>query len=212
MGKLKSVAVAILLMAATSVNAAWRVVIDPWTTAQVTANTASQQLIEGQHNERLDSMSAKQQKIMQYAATMETIKELYQLTMQNITGFGEETKYYGEICELTLDIITSVPTVLEYISNKPVKNYILCVNEMSDVILETEGLVTDFVDIVNNGKVQNPIKKKTTITKCPKCGGDLKQLIQVTQTSHMSMSVRNADGTLTTMCPQKRMWVTATTS
>ena len=81
------------------------------------------------------------------------------LSMQNITGFGEETKYYAEIAGLTLDIMTSVPEVLRYLGRSPVKNYVLCLSEMSDVVLETEGLVADFVDIVNNGKVQNPLKK-----------------------------------------------------
>jgi hypothetical protein len=152
------------------------VVIDPWTTAQVTANTTAQGLIENQHNARLDSMSSKQQKIMQYTAAMETIKELYKLSMQNISGFGEESKYYGEICQITLDIMTQVPTVLDYISNSPVKNYILCVSEISDVITETEGLVADFVDIVNNGKIHNPLKKASDITKCQRCGGDLKTI------------------------------------
>lgn len=42
MGKLKVSVIAMMLMAVTSVNAAWRVVIDPWTTAQVTANTTAQ--------------------------------------------------------------------------------------------------------------------------------------------------------------------------
>ena len=84
----------------TDAHAAWRVVTDPWTAAQVAENTASQKLIEEQHNARLDSISSKQQKIMQYTAAMETIKELYRISMQNVTGFGEETRYYGEICQL----------------------------------------------------------------------------------------------------------------
>ena len=160
----------------TDAHAAWRVVIDPWTAGQVAENTASQKLIEEQHNTRLDSISSKQQKIMQYTAAMETIKELYRISMQNITGFGEETKYYGEICQLTLSIMTDVPTVLEYIAKSPVKNYILCLNEMNNVVLETEGLVADFVDIVNNGKIHNPFKKATVITTCPRCGGNLKTI------------------------------------
>ncbi len=152
---------------------AWKVVYDPRTTAQVAANTASQKLIEEKHNARLDSMSAKQQKIMQYTAAMQTIKELYRLSMENITGFGEETKYYGEICQLTIEIMENVPVVVDYISHSPVKNYILCVSEIADVVTETEGLVADFVDMVNNGKVHNPLKKATPIMKCKRCGGDL---------------------------------------
>ena len=167
---------AVLLAVAMTVGAAWRVVYDPKTTAQVAANTASQKLIEEQHNARLDSMSAKQQKIMQYTAAMQTIKELYRLSMENITGFGEETKYYWEICQMTFEIMENVPVVIDYISHSPVKNYVLCVSEIADVVAETEGLVADFVDIVNNGKVHNPLKKATPIMKCQRCGGDLKTI------------------------------------
>ena len=178
MGKLRIMVAVMLMLTATLPGRAWTVVTDPWTTAQVAANTAAQELIEKKHNERLDSMNAKQQKIMQYTTTMESIKELYVLSMQNISGFGEETKYYAEICQMTLDIMTEVPTVLKYLAKAPVKNYVLCVNEMSDVVLETEGLVADFVDIVNNGKIHNPLKEKgKTYTKCPSCGGKLKKLI-----------------------------------
>lgn len=167
---------AVLLAVATTAGAAWRVVYDPQTTAQVAANTASQKLIEEKHNARLDSMSAKQQKIMQYTAAMQTIKELYRLSMENIMGFGEETKYYMEICQITFEIMENVPVVLDYIGHSPVKNYILCVSEMADVVAETEGLVADFVDIVNNGKMHNPLKKATPIMKCQRCGGDLKTI------------------------------------
>ena len=140
MAKLKIIVMVMLTMTVTSAKAAWKVVLDPWTTAQVTANTTAQGLIENQHNARLDSMSAKQQKIMQYTTAMETIKELYSISMQNISGFGEETKYYAEIFGLTTDILTAVPQVLDYIGRSPVKNYVLCLSEMSDVVLETEGL------------------------------------------------------------------------
>ena len=156
MAKLKLLMAVMLAMAVTSANAAWRVVIDPWTTAQVAENTASQKLIEEQHNARLDSMRTKQQRIAQYTAAMEAIKELYMFSMQNINGFGEETKYYSEIFSLTVDILTDVPKVLEYMGKSPMKNYVLCLSEMSDVVIETEGLVADFVDIVNNGKIEIP--------------------------------------------------------
>ena len=179
MAKLKIIVMVMLTVTVTSAKAAWKVVLDPWTTAQVTANTTAQGLIENQHNARLDSMSAKQQKIMQYTTAMETIKGLYSISMQNISGFGEETKYYAEIFGLTTDILTAVPQVLDYIGRSPVKNYVLCLSEMSDVVLETEGLVADFVDIVNNGKIQNPLKNKgKTYTKCPDCGGKVKKLIE----------------------------------
>jgi hypothetical protein len=147
---------AMLLCIAIYARAGWRVVVDPWTTAQVTANAGAQKIIEDQHNERLDTISAKQKKIMQYTATMESIKELYRISMTNIRGFGEETAYYNEIFNVSAEILTTLPTVTKYIATHPVKNYVLCLNEISDVAIETEGLIHDFIDIVNNGKIKRP--------------------------------------------------------
>ena len=63
-----------LLLATSQAFAGWRLVYDPWTTGQVGANTTAQKLIENKHNERLDTISEKQKKILQYTATMEGIK------------------------------------------------------------------------------------------------------------------------------------------
>ena len=156
MGKLKCFSLVCALLVVSSAKAYVKVVIDPWTTEAVTQNTASQGLIEDQHNTQVDSINAKQQKIMQYTAAMQTIKELYVMSMQNVTGFGEETKYYSEIFSATVDIFRNVPVVLGYINSSPVKNYILCVNEMADVVAETQGLVADFINIVNNAKISVP--------------------------------------------------------
>lgn len=150
---------AALLVASLNAHAGWKVVFDPWTTAQVTTNAGEQKLIEDKHNERLDTISAKQKKIAQYTATMESIKELYRISMTNVRGFGEDTRFYKEIGELSLDILTGVPTVTKFLVKHPGKNYVLCLNELTDIMLETEGLVADFVNIVNNGKVRNPLKK-----------------------------------------------------
>ena len=109
MGKLKCFSLVCALLVVSSAKAYVKVVIDPWTTEAVTQNTASQGLIEDQHNTRVDSINAKQQKIMQYTAAMQTIKELYVMSMQNVTGFGEETKYYSEIFSATVDIFRNVP-------------------------------------------------------------------------------------------------------
>ena len=140
-----------------------KVVIDPWTTGAVTTNAASQELIESQHNTRLDSINSKQQKLMQYTATMATIKELYKLSMENVSGFGAESQYYVEIGATVAEIFKDVPVVLKYMSKSPAKNYVICLNEIMDIVLETESLAKDFVDIVNNGKVQSPIKKSKDV-------------------------------------------------
>lgn len=154
-------------------HAAWKVVFDPWTTATVSANAASQEVIEGQHNSRLDSINSKQQKIMQYTVTMATIKELYKMSMENVSGFGEESQYYVEIASTVAEIFQDVPVVLKYMGKSPAKNYVICLNEIMDIVLETETLVKDFVDIVNNGKVPSPIKSTKNVPDvgAPASGG-----------------------------------------
>ena len=159
MGKTRIILAIVAMLTAGQAHDAWRVVIDPWTTGAVTANAASQELIESQHNARLDSINSKQQKLMQYTATMATIKELYKMSMENVSGFGAESQYYVEIGATVAEIFKDVPVVLQYMGKSPGKNYVICLNEIMNIVLETESLVKDFVDIVNNGKIQNPIKK-----------------------------------------------------
>ena len=159
MGKTRIILAIVAMLTAGQAHAAWRVVIDPWTTGAVTANAASQELIESQHNARLDFINSKQQKLMQYTATMATIKELYKMSMENVSGFGAESQYYVEIGATVAEIFKDVPVVLQYMGKSPGKNYVICLNEIMNIVLETESLVKDFVDIVNNGKIQNPIKK-----------------------------------------------------
>ena len=45
-------------------------------------NTTFQTAIEGSHNAILDNIRKKQDKIMSYTASMESIKELYRMSMQ----------------------------------------------------------------------------------------------------------------------------------
>ena len=89
----------IMLSAFVCINAhaAWRIVFDRNCLKIVMANTASQKLIEEQHNQRVDTIAAKKQKVELYTVSMATMKELYKLSMENISGFGTESLYYKEI-------------------------------------------------------------------------------------------------------------------
>lgn len=141
---------------------AWKVVIDPYCLKAVTTNLASQKAIEDQHNKRLDSISAKQNKLEQYTVSMATITELYKVTMENISGFGTESKYYVEIGLCAFDIVKSVPELIKTVSNAKFTNKALCLNELGNLTAQTQQLVADFINIVNNGKVQNPLKGQAT--------------------------------------------------
>lgn len=128
----------------------------------VTANTASQKLIEDQHNARLDSIASKKKKVELYSVSMATIKELYKVTMENVSGFGTESKYYIEIGRCAIDIVKDVPELVKVVNKAKFANKVLCLNELANIVTQTQQLVADFVNIVNNAKIQNPLKGQAT--------------------------------------------------
>lgn len=162
MERMRILLLAIAAFTATSGFCTWRVVIDPKCVAAVSANLASQKLIEDMHNKRLDSISSKKAKVELYTVSMATIKELYKLTMENVLGFGTESRYYTEIGRCALDIITGVPELVKTVNKASFSNKLLCLNELGNLVTETQQLVADFVNIVCNAKVQNPLKGNAT--------------------------------------------------
>ena len=93
-----------------------------------------------------------------FTVSMATIAEMYKLTMENIKGFGPESRYYIEIGRCAVDIVKDVPDLLNIIKDAKWHNKILCANELGNLFTKTQKLVNDFVNIVNNGKVANPLK------------------------------------------------------
>ena len=166
MGKLKFTFVALFMSVATqSMFAAWKVVIDKNCIKVVSSNLASQKLIEGQHNQRLDSIAEKKKKVELYTVSMATIKELYKVTMQNVSGFGTESKYYKEIGLCAYDILKDVPELIKTVNKTKFSNKLLCLNELGNLVAETQQLVGNFVNIVNNARIQNPLKGQGTAEK-----------------------------------------------
>lgn len=155
MGKIKKlmIVMAIMLFSVNSANAWGRVVYDKNAIAAVGANTAFQTLIENKHNTQLDSIRSKQGKIMSYTASMESIKELYRMSMQNIRGFGEESAYYRKMAEQFIQVPGNTARAVKAINRCPGINYVNSLNEIVNIQNEVVGLIEDFVDIVNNGKV-----------------------------------------------------------
>lgn len=146
-------------------HAAWRIVFDRNCLKIVMANTASQKLIEEQHNQRVDTIAAKKQKVELYTVSMATMKELYKLSMENISGFGTESLYYKEIGLCALDILRNVPVLVSTVNRAKFSNRLLCLNELGNLVAETQQLVGNFVNIVNNAKISNPLQGQATAEK-----------------------------------------------
>ena len=154
-----------LISASSPMLAGWKVVIDKNCVKVVTSNTASQKLIENQHNQRLDSIASKKKKVELYSVSMATIKELYKLTMENVSGFGTESRYYKEIGSCAFDILKDVPELIKIVNQAKFTNKLYCLTELGGLVMETQQLVGNFVNIVNNAKVQNPLKGQGTAEK-----------------------------------------------
>ena len=157
--------VMLFLTASIQSFAGWRVVVDKNCIKIVSSNLAAQKLIEEQHNARLDTIAAKQQKVELYSVSMATMKELYKLSMQNISGFGTKSLYYKEIGSCAFDIIRNVPELIKTVSKAKFTNQLYCLTELGGLVMETQQLVGNFVNIVNNARVQNPLKGQGTAEK-----------------------------------------------
>ena len=143
MVKLRYILVMVLMAtASTPVFAGWKVVIDKNCIKVVAANTASQKLIEDQHNQRLDSIASKKQKVELYSVSMATIKELYKLTMENISGFGTESLYYKEIGTCAFDILKDVPELINTVNKAKFKNKLACLTELGGLVKNATITVT----------------------------------------------------------------------
>ena len=166
MVKFRFMLIAILLVSASAnMSAAWRIVFDRNCLKIVMANTASQKLIEEQHNQRVDTIAAKKQKVELYTVSMATMKELYKLSMENISGFGTESLYYKEIGLCALDILRNVPVLVSTVNRAKFSNKLLCLSELGNLVAETQQLVGNFVNIVNNARIPNPLKGEGTAEK-----------------------------------------------
>ena len=154
MGQIKRYTLVVMVLFSTLHIKAWvRVVYDWKSTAAVMGNTTFQTAIEGSHNAILDNIRKKQDKIMSYTASMESIKELYRMSMQNIDGFGEESTYYKQMVENFAQIPGNTANAVKAINRCPGINYINSLNEIVNIQTDVVGLIEKFIDIVNNGKV-----------------------------------------------------------
>lgn len=159
MVKLRLLLLVVLTAAAsTQLYAGWKVVVDRNCIKIVSTNLAAQKLIEDRHNARLDTIAEKQKKVELYSVSMATMKELYKLSMQNISGFGTESLYYKEIGSCAVDILKNVPELIKTVNRSKFTNKLYCLTELGGLVLETQQLVGNFVNIVNNAQIPNPLK------------------------------------------------------
>ena len=157
-----------VLISTQHANAYWRWNYDWKTVIQVGANTTAAAAVEEAHNLTLDEQRKKQERIAEYTTAIHLIRELYKESMQNTSGFDQESMYYRLIGENALYIVTNIPVAISWLSKNPAINLPLCLNEISNLTMKTEQCIAGFVNIVNNGHVSSPLKANPLI---PRGGG-----------------------------------------
>ena len=138
-------------------SAAWKIVYDKGCVEQVAKNSAVAKAAERAKTIQLDSVSEKQKLSAKYAAIIATVKEAYKVSMQNIKGFGVESPYYVDIADNSVAIMKDIPLLIKYLNKRPLYNYPMAVPDVLDAGTKAAGLVNKFINIVNNGKIRNPI-------------------------------------------------------
>lgn len=130
---------------------------DTKTIQAVTETMAAQTAVESIHNIELDSVRSKKQKIAGYAKKMMVIKEMYRIAMQNIDGFGQETRLYKAVALTAAEIMTKIPVALNELRKRPYQ-MINCYKDMAELSMEATSAVNTFINVVNNGKISIKVK------------------------------------------------------
>lgn len=178
MGRIKIVLLgAALFLAACPAKAWWKFVINPWAIGQVEANTAAVTLIENDHNSKLSQIQDKQKKIAQFTATMATIKEVSLLSLQNVSGFGEESKMYKEILSTLATMPKDFAITMKYLTKGNVKNYLICMDEIMGLVYDVKHCTNTFKNVVTNGKVSFPKEPLPSATNFGKDKNDGENLL-----------------------------------
>ena len=140
-------------------EAQWRIVLDPKAVAQVEANTVMQMATENAHNAQLDTVLSKQEEILQKTASIAAAKELTLKTLENIEGFGTESVYYKQIAKTSKQIAEISPKIITSLKTSKIENKALVTLKVSDLVGKATQCVNDFVSIVNNSRISNPVGK-----------------------------------------------------
>ena len=61
--------------------------------------------------------------------------------------------------------LRNVPVLVSTVNRAKFSNKLLCLNELGNLVAETQQLVGNFVNIVNNARIPNPLQGQATAEK-----------------------------------------------
>lgn len=147
-----------MLVCFTSVRAQRYVNYDYKTTGQVTINTAAIKLAEIEHNEKVDSIKKKHEKLSALIGTLASYKGLFLETLENVKGFGHESGIYKSIIKKSANIAKYSVSATEAVYKTNFNGKAICAFKIQELVMEAAHLGNVFFNIVCNGTVKNPLK------------------------------------------------------
>lgn len=134
--------------------------IDIKTTEQLMLNTASQKTIELLHNEKIQTIKQRQNKLMEMTAAYAGLKDVFMITLENAKGFGAESGIYKSIVITSLNIVSHAVSATNALTKSNLVGKTIAATRMYDLIVEAAHLGNMFFDIVGNAEVANPLTTK----------------------------------------------------
>lgn len=130
------------------------------TLAQVQTNIASQKTVEYLHTQTVDTIRKKQNKLLALAGSLATYKTVFNMTLENASGFGVESGIYKSIVSTCEDIVIHSGLATEALWKTNFTGKAIGVIRIAEMVTEAAHLGNTFFAIVTNGTVKNPLKGK----------------------------------------------------
>lgn len=140
--------------------AQYRINYDSKTRNQVIANTASQEAVEVLHNQTIDTIRKKQEKLMSLTGVLAASKTAFLFTLENAEGFGVRSGVYKSIIATSGDIVKRSASAVSAICDANLTGEALAIFKVSELVTQAAHLGNLFFDIVTNATVANPMAGK----------------------------------------------------
>mgnify|MGYP001148686880 CR=1 FL=1 len=168
MGRLTFIAILFCLVYSPCAKAWVKYNIDAKTIKQVLLNTSMQEGVELLHNQQVDTIRKRQNRLMALTTTLATQKELYMRSMENAEGFGAESGIYRSIVRSSINIANNSALAVKAVMKTNLTGKAIVITRIGGIVTEAAHLGNLFFNIVNNARLSNPLIGTLTGAESPK--------------------------------------------
>lgn len=140
------------------------------TIKQVEINTAAIAAEEKAHNDQVDSIKKKQNRLMGIITGITVNREMFHEVKKNVKGFGTESKIYKRMYTVSGEILANSVKAIGLVKKSKLVQKAVALSAVYEVVTKAIQTGQMFSDIVTNSKVENPIKRPGYAV--PKSKGD----------------------------------------